>query len=69
MENTETVRASSYWIKKIPKYIGGDNELPSNSQFVTSAIKEKIERIEERKIEEERLRKLKKSRKLEKKKK
>jgi len=46
MQNTETVRASIYWIKKIPKYVGKNKEFPSNAQFVTSAIKEKIEKME-----------------------
>jgi len=49
MENTETVRALSYWVNKISKYVGKKKEFPSNSQFVTSAIKEKIEKLEKKK--------------------
>ena len=46
MDNTEPVRALSYWVKKISKYTGEKKQFPSKSQFVTEAIKEKIERLE-----------------------
>jgi len=49
MENTEVVRALSFWVKKIPKYAGEGKRFPSISQFVTEAIKEKIERLENKK--------------------
>jgi hypothetical protein len=49
MENTETVRALSYWVKKIPKYVGAGKEFPSASQFVTLAIKTQIQKLEKKK--------------------
>ncbi len=49
MEKTEPVRALSYWVKKIPKFTGVGKPFPSMSQFVTEAIKEKIEKLEAKK--------------------
>jgi hypothetical protein len=49
MENTRTVRALKYWVKKIPKYVGKNKSFPSVSQFVTFAIRTQIEKLERKK--------------------
>lgn len=49
MESTEVVRVSKYWIKKASKHIGENKPFPSNSQFVSSAIQDKIEKLEKKK--------------------
>lgn len=48
-ETTETVRILTFWKSKISKFVGEKKQYPSESQFVTEAVQEKIEKLEEKK--------------------